>query len=30
MEVWITYASTYWYLIVSRIGALAQARGVAD
>jgi 2-hydroxychromene-2-carboxylate isomerase len=28
MEVWITYASTYSYLTVSRIGALAQARGV--
>ncbi len=28
LEVWIEYASTYSYLTVSRIGALAQARGV--
>jgi len=28
MEVWVTYASTYSYLTVSRVGALAQARGV--
>ena len=29
MEVWIEYASTYSYLTVTRIGALAAARGVA-
>ncbi|MFO1327939.1 MAG: 2-hydroxychromene-2-carboxylate isomerase [Rubrivivax sp.] len=29
MEVWIEYASTYSYLTVARIGALAGARGVA-
>lgn len=28
MEVWIEYASTYSYLTVARIGALADARGV--
>jgi 2-hydroxychromene-2-carboxylate isomerase len=28
MEVWIEYASTYSYLTVTRIGALAAARGV--
>lgn len=28
LEVWIEYASTYSYLTVARIGALARARGV--